>query len=98
MRFTPFLAPQLFVLLPDSWCAAPLVPVPIPEKDDRYELGRDLPKIAEIAFAAKTDGKCILAEVKNGDGGEVAYYLVEGRRSICRRSNQPGRSTPPLAR
>jgi prolyl oligopeptidase len=42
---------------------------------DRYELGQDLPKIAEIALAAKDDGKWILAEVKNGDGGEVAYYL-----------------------
>lgn len=42
---------------------------------DVYELGKDLPKIAEIALDAKEDGKWILAEVKNGDGGEVAYYL-----------------------
>ena len=44
-------------------------------EDDSYELGRDLPKIAEIALAAKEDGKWVLAEVKNGDGGEVAYFL-----------------------
>jgi len=42
---------------------------------DVYELGKELPKIAEIALGAKEDGKWILAEVKNGDGGEVAYYL-----------------------
>ncbi len=42
---------------------------------DTYELGKELPKIAEIALATKTDGKWVLAEVKNGDGGEVAYYL-----------------------
>jgi len=44
-------------------------------EDDTYELGRELPKIAEIAFQTKEDGKYILAEVKNGDGGEVAFYL-----------------------
>jgi prolyl oligopeptidase len=42
---------------------------------DGYELGKDLPRIAEIALDAKVDGQWILAEVKNGDGGEVAYYL-----------------------
>lgn len=42
---------------------------------DTYELGKDLPKIAEIALFSKEDGSSILAEVKNGDGGEVAYYL-----------------------
>ena len=42
---------------------------------DTYELGQKLPKIAEIALATKADGKWVLAEVKNGDGGEVAYYL-----------------------
>src|SRR5664280_146046 len=44
-------------------------------EDDVYELGKGLPKIAEIALEAKEDGQWILAEVKNGDGGEVAYYL-----------------------
>ncbi len=44
-------------------------------EDDTYELGRDLPKIAEIALQTKEDGEYILATVKNGDGGEVAFYL-----------------------
>jgi len=42
---------------------------------DTYELGRDLPKIAEIALETKEDGSWVVAEVKNGDGGEVAFYL-----------------------
>jgi prolyl oligopeptidase len=42
---------------------------------DTYELGKELPKIAEIQLATKADGKWLLAEVKNGDGGEVAFYL-----------------------
>ncbi len=42
---------------------------------DTYELGNELPKIAEIALETKEDGKWVVAEVKNGDGGEVAYYL-----------------------
>ncbi|MGA2017422.1 MAG: prolyl oligopeptidase family serine peptidase [Opitutaceae bacterium] len=42
---------------------------------DTCELGRDLPKIAEIALETKEDGGWVVAEVKNGDGGEVAYYL-----------------------
>ncbi len=44
-------------------------------ESDTYELGRDLPKIAEIALETKEDGRWVEAEVKNGDGGEVAYYL-----------------------
>jgi prolyl oligopeptidase len=44
-------------------------------EDDTYELGRDLPKIAEIVLETKEDGKWAVAEVKNGDGGEEAFYL-----------------------
>ncbi len=44
-------------------------------ESDTYELGRDLPKIAEIELETKQDGRWVEAEVKNGDGGEVAYYL-----------------------
>jgi prolyl oligopeptidase len=42
---------------------------------DTCELGQGLPKIAEIVLETKEDGKWAVAEVKNGDGGEVAYYL-----------------------
>ena len=43
---------------------------------DTYSLGKDFPRIAEIALAASRDGKYILATVANGDGGEFAHYLL----------------------
>jgi prolyl oligopeptidase len=46
-----------------------------PADKDAYELGKELPKIAEIELATSQDGKHVLAQVKNGDGGEVAFYL-----------------------
>ncbi len=42
---------------------------------DRYVLGKDLPRIAEIALQSSRDGRLLLAEVRNGDGGEIAYHL-----------------------
>jgi prolyl oligopeptidase len=46
-----------------------------PVARDRYEIGREFPRIAEVALEASRDGLYLLAEVRNGDGGEVAYYL-----------------------
>lgn len=46
-----------------------------PVTDDRYVIGRDFPRIAEIELKASRDGKFLLAEVRNGDGGEIAFYL-----------------------
>lgn len=43
---------------------------------DRYVLGREFPKIAEVALATSRDGRFILADVSNGDGGEHAYWLL----------------------
>ena len=43
---------------------------------DTYSLGKDFPRIAEVALAASRDGKYILATVANGDGGEFAHYLL----------------------
>jgi prolyl oligopeptidase len=45
-----------------------------PEAEDRYELGRDLPRIAEIQLEMHTSGR-LLATVQNGDGGEFAIFL-----------------------
>jgi prolyl oligopeptidase len=44
-------------------------------EDDTYELGRELPRIAEIEVETKLDGRWVLAEVKNGDGGEVEFFV-----------------------
>jgi prolyl oligopeptidase len=46
-----------------------------PVAKDRYVIGREFPRIAEVALEASRDGLYLLAEVRNGDGGEVAYYL-----------------------
>jgi prolyl oligopeptidase len=46
-----------------------------PLTKDRYEIGREFPRIAEVVLEASRDGLYLLAEVRNGDGGEVAHYL-----------------------
>jgi prolyl oligopeptidase len=46
-----------------------------PTEQDRYELGKDLPRIAEIQLQGDEAGGRILATVQNGDGGEFAHFL-----------------------
>jgi prolyl oligopeptidase len=43
--------------------------------DDKYEIGRDFPRIAEIHLEPSPDGQHVLATVANGDGGDYAHYL-----------------------
>ena len=43
--------------------------------EDRYELGRDLPRIAEIRLEMHHASGRLLTTVQNGDGGEFAMYL-----------------------
>ncbi len=47
-----------------------------PVSSDPYVLGREFPKIAEIELSTSPDGRSILADVFNGDGGEHAYWLL----------------------
>jgi prolyl oligopeptidase len=46
-----------------------------PVSADRYVIGRDFPRIAEIGLKGSPDGKHLLAQVHNGDGGEVAFFV-----------------------
>jgi prolyl oligopeptidase len=46
-----------------------------PASQDQYEIGKTFPRIAEIALDRSRDGRWILANVANGDGGEYAQYL-----------------------
>ena len=46
-----------------------------PVSADKYELGRDFPRIAEVHLDASDDGQWLLATVANGDGGDYALYL-----------------------
>src|SRR4029450_6805688 len=46
------------------------------DSEDTYSIGKDFPRIAEIALEASRDGRYILATVANGDGGDFAHYLL----------------------
>jgi prolyl oligopeptidase len=46
------------------------------DSEDTYSIGKEFPRIAEIALEASRDGKYILATVANGDGGDFAHYLL----------------------
>ena len=46
-----------------------------PISEDKLELGKDLPRIAEIALEKNENSAWILATVANGDGGDFAHYL-----------------------
>src|SRR5881296_606913 len=47
-----------------------------PDTEDRYSIGKEFLRIAEITLEASRDGKHILATVANGDGGDFAHYLL----------------------
>lgn len=44
---------------------------------DRYELGKDLPRIAEIELDVDPETGRVLASVQKGDGGQFAHFLRE---------------------
>ncbi|HMO87303.1 MAG TPA: prolyl oligopeptidase family serine peptidase, partial [Lacipirellulaceae bacterium] len=48
-----------------------------PTADDRYELGRDSPRIAETELKVDVRTGRVLATIQNGDGGEFAHHLRE---------------------
>lgn len=45
-----------------------------PNAEDTYVIGKDLPRIAEIELQESENHKLFLAQVKNGDGGELAHF------------------------
>src|SRR5215472_8150075 len=48
-----------------------------PTEKDRYEMGKDLPRIAEIKLEVDDATGRVLATVQNGDGGQFAFFLRE---------------------
>ncbi|MBX3356899.1 MAG: S9 family peptidase [Phycisphaeraceae bacterium] len=44
-------------------------------EEDRYEIGKDFPRIAEINLETSKDGKNVLATVQDGDGGEFSHFV-----------------------
>jgi prolyl oligopeptidase len=48
----------------------------MPADSDRYVVGREFPRIAEIELSSSEDGRWVLADVLNGDGGDHAMWLA----------------------
>lgn len=48
-----------------------------PISSDAYQVGKEFPRIAEVALQSSDDGKYVLATVSNGDGGEYAHFLED---------------------
>jgi prolyl oligopeptidase len=46
-----------------------------PISEDKLELGKDFPRIAEIELETSEDGQWVLASVANGDGGDFEHYV-----------------------
>jgi prolyl oligopeptidase len=55
-----------------------------PESSDSYVLGREFPKIAEVALQTADDGATTLAQVSNGDGGDYEYWAKHGEGAWIR--------------
>jgi prolyl oligopeptidase len=47
-----------------------------PTAQDEYAVGKQFPRIAEVALRSSDDGKYILARVANGDGGEFLHFML----------------------
>jgi prolyl oligopeptidase len=48
-----------------------------PTDQDIYVIGESFPRIAEIELEVTDDGSHLLVLVKNGDGGEMAHYVMD---------------------
>lgn len=60
-----------------------------PVASDRYVLGKEFPKIAEIDLRASEDGRTVLATVANGDGGEFAFYAIDATGGTIGEARSP---------
>jgi prolyl oligopeptidase len=47
-----------------------------PAASDTYVLGRDLPKLAEIALDNRQNPNYVMVSVENGDGGQFAHSVI----------------------
>src|SRR5262245_40822621 len=48
-----------------------------PTEKDRFELGKDLPRIVELKLQVHNPTGRVLVSAQNGDGGEFAFFLRE---------------------
>lgn len=65
-----------------------------PASADTYVIGTEFPRIAEIALTTTRDGRYLMADVSNGDGGEHAFYVrgPQGKWTKVRMFDLAGRS------
>ena len=47
-----------------------------PTAQDEYAVGKQFPRIAEVALQSSRDGKYVLARVANGDGGDFLHFML----------------------
>ncbi|MBL4636901.1 MAG: S9 family peptidase [Kofleriaceae bacterium] len=47
--------------------------------DDRYEIGKEFPRIAEIELTTNKETGRLLATVQEGDGGKFAHYMRDAQ-------------------
>jgi prolyl oligopeptidase len=67
-----------------------------PSQKDRYEIGKDFPRIGEIRlFVHQASGRLLVA-VQNGDGGEFAHYLRDTDGKFRQFSDFPDRAIQAL--
>lgn len=45
-------------------------------EQDKYAIGKDFPRIAEVELFTSPSGRYVLAEVANGDGGEYEHHVL----------------------
>jgi prolyl oligopeptidase len=50
-----------------------------PTDSDRYEIGKNFPRVAEIEFEMHPANGTLLLTVQNGDGGHFAHYVRSSR-------------------
>ncbi len=50
-----------------------------PVEQDRYAIGKEFPRIAEVALESSFDNRYLIAAVANGDGGEFAHYVLDSK-------------------
>jgi prolyl oligopeptidase len=48
-----------------------------PTESDRYEIGKDFPRIVELRLTVHDQTGRLLVSAQNGDGGEFAFYVRE---------------------
>jgi prolyl oligopeptidase len=52
-----------------------------PESEDTYSIGKEFPKIAEVALQSNGASDYIVATVANGDGGDFAHFVYGSDKS-----------------